>query len=218
MKNVLVKLASLKVAVVLLLLLLVGLATGTIIESSQGSEVAGRLVYYSPWFLVLEGAFALNVIASIVLLYPWGKTRVGFLTTHTALLVILAGASVTYVFKQEGQLEIREGQSAKLEAFPFSIKLLKFRVERYPGTQQPSNFRSDVEVVDPQGGTVPGAIWMNHELEYQGWRFYQSSYREANDGNTTILSVSKDPDSASSSSAMRSWCWACARCWRRASR
>ena len=193
MKKLLCKLASLQVAVALLVLLLAGLAAGTILESSQGSEVAARLVYYSPWFLLLEGGFALNVIASVVVHYPWGKTRAGFLTTHTALLVILAGAGVTYLFKQEGQLEIREGQSARLEAFPFSIKLLRFRVEHYPGTMRPSNFRSDVEVVDPQAGTVPAGIWMNHQLEYKGWRFYQSSYRESESGNTTILSVSKDP-------------------------
>ena len=46
-------LSSLKLAVILLVLLLLGLAVGTIIESRVGVEAAGRLVYYSWWFLGL---------------------------------------------------------------------------------------------------------------------------------------------------------------------
>ena len=44
---------------------LIGLAGGTILESSRGVEVAGRLVYYSWWFLTLEALLAVNVLASI---------------------------------------------------------------------------------------------------------------------------------------------------------
>jgi cytochrome c-type biogenesis protein CcsB len=189
MKRLLLKASSLKLAVILLLLLVCGLATGTIVESSQGTDAAGRLVYYSWWFIALECVFALNVLSSIAVHYPWGKARAGFVTTHTALVVILIGASVSWFFKQEGRLEINQGEAAKLDAFPFSIKLDKFTVEHYPGTMRPSNFRSDVEVIDPTGGSFKTAIWMNHELEYKGWRFYQSSYHDT----TTILSVSKDP-------------------------
>ena len=110
MRKLLDNLASLKLAVILLVLLLVGLAAGTILESARGTEVAGRFVYYSWWFLALQGALAANVIASIVKHFPWGKNRVGFLTTHTSIILILIGASITYFFKQEGHLEIWEGE------------------------------------------------------------------------------------------------------------
>ena len=189
MKKLLCKIASLKLAVILLLLLVAGLAAGTMVESRQGTEAAGKLVYYAGWFIALEAAFAINVLTSIALHFPWGKARAGFLMTHTALLVILAGAGVSYFFKQEGRLEIAQGASARLDAFPFSIQLDKFTVEHYPGTNRPSNFRSDVQVIDPAGPTLKTAIWMNHELEYKGWRFFQSSYHDT----TTILSVSRDP-------------------------
>src|SRR4051794_35352363 len=102
-------LASLKLAVVLLLMLLVGLASGTMIESAQGTESAGRAVYYAWWFIGLEAALAVNVLASIARFFPWGKQRLGFVVTHAALLVILAGAAVTASFKVEGQLELWEG-------------------------------------------------------------------------------------------------------------
>jgi hypothetical protein len=95
MNKFLSALSSLKLAVILLVLLLVGLAAGTILESARGTEVAGRLVYYSWWFLGLQAAFAANVIASIVKHFPWGKNRAGFLTTHTAIIVILVGACIT---------------------------------------------------------------------------------------------------------------------------
>ena len=180
------KLASLKLAVILLVLLLVGLAAGTIVESSSGTEEAGRLVYYAWWFLVLQGVFAANVIASIATHFPWGKNRAGFLTTHSALIVILIGACVTYFFKQETQLQIWEGETNTELGFP--VKLNKFTVEHYAGTMRPSNFRSDVEVEGQ-----PEAIWMNHELHYRGWRFFQSSYQQEPGRSATVLSVSKDP-------------------------
>lgn len=199
-------LASLKIAVVLLVLLLFGLAAGTIIESSSNSEVAGRLVYYSWWFLALEAAFALNVIASLIALYPWGKYRIGFLITHTSLLVIFLGALVTFFFKSEGQLALWEGETGNrivnsdpqgrpIEqiSLPFSIRLMQFRIDRYPGTMQPSGFRSEVLVVEADGKVYPASIWMNHELAVHGWRLFQSSYRQEAGRWATILSVSRDP-------------------------
>ena len=186
MKALFHKLASLKIAVVLLVLLLIGLAAGTILESSRGTEEAGRLVYYAWWFIGLQIAFVVNVAASIATHFPWGKQRVGFLTTHTALLVILAGAGVSYFFKQEAQIELWEGNSTK--DLGFSLKLDKFTIDRYPGTMMPANFRSDVEV-----DGVKQAVWMNHPLEVRGWRLFQSSYRQEQGKSATVLSASKDP-------------------------
>ncbi len=205
MKKLFQALSSMKLAVILLVLLLVGLAVGTIVESASGPEVAAELVYYAWWFIGLEVLFALNVIASIAALFPWGRARIGFLTTHGAVIVILCGALVSYFFKVEGNLMLWEGQSGNeivrtdgsghvlgRTPLPFSIKLDRFRVETYPGTMRPSNFRSDVQVIDG-GRPAPAAIWMNHELEHRGWKFYQSSYQQAGGRNATVLSVSKDP-------------------------
>ena len=205
MKKLVYALASLKLAVVLLVLLLLGLSAGTIIESSSGTEVAGRLVYYAWWFLGLEAVFALNVLCSIIAHFPWGKARIGYLTTHGALVLILAGAMVSYFFKVEGRLMLWEGESGNeivdvdpqgmvkgRVTLPFGLKLDRFRIDHYPGTMRPSNFRSDVEVIDPAGNFKTG-IWMNHELTHRGWSFFQSSYQQTGGRNATILSVSKDP-------------------------
>ena len=186
MKNLFQNLGSLKLAVVMLALLLVGLAAGTIVESSQGTEAAGRLVYYAWWFIALEAVFAVNVACSIGVHFPWGKARAGFLTTHTALLVILIGASVSYFFKQEAHVEMWEGATSN--ELPFAIKLDRFTIERYQGTTMPANFRSDVEI-----DGVKHAIWMNHPLEHNGWTLFQSSYKQEEGRSATILAASKDP-------------------------
>ena len=206
MTKILQTLASLKLAVILLALLLVGLAAGTIVESAQGTEAAGRLVYYAWWFIALEALFAANVIASVVTFFPWGKARIGFATTHSALLVILLGAAISWAFKVEGQIHLWEGDTGSeivstgphgevlaRTALPFAVKLDSFRIDRYPGTMRPSNFRSDVEVIDHATGPFKAAIWMNHELSYKGFRLFQSSYQIEGGRTATILSVSKDP-------------------------
>ena len=114
MKKLLDFLASLKLAVILLVVLLVGLSAGTILESRSDAATAGRLVYYSWWFLGLQGLFATNVALSIASLFPWGRKRIGFLMTHASLLLILAGAALTYFGKVEGQLGLWEGESGSL--------------------------------------------------------------------------------------------------------
>lgn len=75
---------------------------------------------------------------------------------------------------------------------PFSIKLNKFDLERYPGSMSPSSYASEVEIFNNEGQAVMSyRIFMNNVLDYKGYRFYQSSYDQDEKG--TILSVNKDP-------------------------
>ena len=207
MKKIVRSLSSLKISVSLLVLLLLGLAGGTIVESSGGAEAAGRLVYYSWWFLALQGAFALNILCSLVVHWPFGKSRIGFATTHGALLLILIGAGATWAFKQEGHLMLWEGETGNVVnvakgqpgdaqptnlVLPFSVRLEKFTIDRYPGLMMPAGFRSDVTILD-DGKVIPAGVWMNHELEYKGWKLFQSSYQQEGGRSATVLSVSRDP-------------------------
>lgn len=77
-------------------------------------------------------------------------------------------------------------------ALPFFIKLNEFQLERYPGSMSPMSYASEVEVVDNEKGVhMPYRIYMNHVLDYRGFRFFQSSYDRDEKG--TILSVNSDP-------------------------
>jgi len=81
------------------------------------------------------------------------------------------------------------GRSIKL---PFKIKLLEFQLDRYPGSMSPMSYASEVEVLDKTNNIhMPYRIYMNHVLNYGGYRFFQSSYDQDEMG--TILSVNKDP-------------------------
>jgi len=72
---------------------------------------------------------------------------------------------------------------------PFSIKLRDFQLERYPGSNSPSSFASEVTVMD-QDKNFDYRIFMNHVLDYKGYRFFQASYDPDEGG--TILSVNHD--------------------------
>jgi len=75
---------------------------------------------------------------------------------------------------------------------PFSIRLNDFILERYPGSESPSGYKSDVTVLDKANNyEKPFVIFMNNILKYRGFRFYQSSYDQDEQG--TILSVNHDP-------------------------
>jgi len=199
------RLASMKIAVTLLVALLVVMGAGTIVESARGSETASRLVYYAWWFQALEAALAINVLASIVDHWPWGARRTGFLFTHSAIVIILAGAAVTQFLKVEGHMPIWEGETStqftregtragEIVPLPFALNLTAFEIDTYPGTTRPAMFRSRVVVLDATNGkNFPAVIQMNQELSYGGWKFFQSSYHQTEARDQTILAVAKDP-------------------------
>ncbi len=74
---------------------------------------------------------------------------------------------------------------------PFSIFLRDFQLERYPGSNSPSSYASEITLKDP-GSSIerPFRIYMNNILKYNGYRFFQSSFDQDEQG--TILSVNQD--------------------------
>ena len=75
---------------------------------------------------------------------------------------------------------------------PFSLYLKDFELKRYPGSNSPMSYSSEVIVKDDTNlSGLDYKIYMNHVLDYDGYRFFQSSYDTDEKG--TILSVNKDP-------------------------
>jgi cytochrome c-type biogenesis protein CcsB len=207
MKDLLKTLASLKLAVGVLVLLLLALGTGTFFETLRGAEFAGRIVYRSWWLFGLLQLLCASVLASAYLHFPWGKQRWGYAATHLGTALILFGAGVTYRYGIDGELFIWKGETAnevlrrsedgkvlKRSQLPFAVQLDDFQIENYPGTDRPANYRSEVKIIDPAQGTFGASIWMNHGLSHQDWDFYQSSYRFEEDGRVaSVFSASNDP-------------------------
>ncbi|MCK0131266.1 cytochrome c biogenesis protein CcsA [Flavobacteriaceae bacterium F08102] len=88
-------------------------------------------------------------------------------------------------------LNFRVSYGAKHIQLPFKLKLNDFQLERYPGSNSPKSYASEVTVIDPSE-TFDYRIYMNHVLDYKGYRFFQSSYRIENGVEETHLSVNHD--------------------------
>ena len=87
-------------------------------------------------------------------------------------------------------LQFHLSYGAREEKLPFSLTLNDFIAEKYPGTENSyASFKSKV-TVSGGGETFPYDIEMNHILNYQGYRLFQSSFHPDEQG--TILSVNRD--------------------------
>lgn len=88
-------------------------------------------------------------------------------------------------------LSLAVSYGSKEIVLPFSIKLYDFILERYPGTNSPASFASEVQLIDERTGLKEDhRIYMNHVLDHDGFRFFQSSYDQDELG--TVLSVNHD--------------------------
>ena len=98
------------------------------------------------------------------------------------------GDPVTYMV---GNTPVKLTYGSKPVYLPFSLKLYDFQLERYIGSESPSSFASEIQLLDPERDVKRDVrIFMNNTLQYRGYRFYQSSYDQDEQG--TILSVNKD--------------------------
>ncbi len=86
-------------------------------------------------------------------------------------------------------ITVSASYGSKRIELPFSLYLEDFQLERYPGSNSPSSYASEVILRD---GDLekPFRIYMNNILKYEGYRFFQSSYDTDEKG--TILSVNHD--------------------------
>ncbi|HLP07731.1 MAG TPA: cytochrome c biogenesis protein ResB [Opitutaceae bacterium] len=76
--------------------------------------------------------------------------------------------------------------------FDFSLSLLEFRHDKYPGTEIPRNFSSRVRLRSADGSEDRQVrIYMNNPLRHGGYTFYQSGFK--NNDRTTILQVVRNP-------------------------
>lgn len=74
---------------------------------------------------------------------------------------------------------------------PFSLQLTDFQMEKYPGSDSPSSFASELILKDPERNVTRNErVFMNNTLFYRGYKFFQSSYDQDELG--TVLSVNAD--------------------------
>lgn len=107
-------LASLRLAAVLLMMLLVSMAYATMYEQRHGLEHTLFAIYEHPWFQLILGLLAVNTLLALVVRWPYSRRQIGFVITHGAVLVILGGAVVTGIYGQRGHVILREGETCSV--------------------------------------------------------------------------------------------------------
>jgi cytochrome c-type biogenesis protein CcsB len=103
------------------------------------------------------------------------------------------GQDVIYKFtdKNGDEVEVKVSYGSQIIELPFYLKLRDFQLDRYAGSMSASSYASEVTLIDQKNNiTQDHRIFMNNVLDYQGFRFFQSSYTQDEQG--TILSVNYD--------------------------
>lgn len=100
---------------------------------------------------------------------------------------IMGGQRVT-VGNKSWEISVRRQR----DYLPFAIELRKFTHDRYPGTDIPKRFASDITLRENNQGTE-FTISMNQPLRHGGLTFYQSSFGESNGKSATVLQVVRNP-------------------------
>ncbi len=189
--------SSYRTMVLLVLILAIGAAIGTFVENDFGTARARELVYDNWWY---ELSLLLLAINMLLVIHKTKMYRVKARTMfHLSFILILIGAGLTRYYGVDGMMFIREGEKSNVIVAgeenivtPFYLKLNDFTMTRYPGSRSPSAFSSAITVIDSQKETkFDTDIYMNHTLDYRGYKFFQTSYDTDEKG--TQLSVNKDP-------------------------
>ena len=188
-----------KIIFILYILVLVCMATATIVEKSQGTDYA-HAHYYGAWWFILIWA----VLAALGAFYII-KRKVKCASTlalHLSFIIILAGALLTHISAKRGMIHLRIGQPTdtymaqdeeqgmKEEKLPFSLCLQKFEAKMHDGTNAVADYSSKFTVIDG-GDKSEGEVSMNNIYSHRSYRLYQSSYDE--DGKGSVLAINADP-------------------------
>jgi ResB-like family len=103
-------LASLKLAVISLGTLAAVLAYATFFESWYGTAAVQEWIYKSKGFAILLAFLGANILCAALIRFPWKRRQIGFLITHSGLLILLAGSFLSVKRADEGQVGLLEGE------------------------------------------------------------------------------------------------------------
>ena len=177
------------------ILLIIVMATGTIIGKYTSLDYVSDNIFGSWWFSLL---WAMGTAAGIVYFIQRKVRRPIIILLHLSFVIILLGALLTHLTSHKGMVHLRQGKVVNTyttkdgnEAeLPFSILLNKFNVTYHAGNMAAMDYASIITISE-KGKKDQYQVSMNNIYSGYGTRLYQSSYDE--DLKGSYLSVNSDP-------------------------
>lgn len=112
-RRVIRALASLKLAVVVIVLIGIVTAWGTIVEAQFDAHHAKKMVYDSIWMWVPMILLVVSLTAVMVDRWPWQKRHTGFVLAHIGIIILLLGSLITQRFGIDGSISFGIGEKQK---------------------------------------------------------------------------------------------------------
>lgn len=85
-------------------------------------------ILYSRWFAALLGLFALNILLCAFIGFSFSRKKAAAAIIHAAVLLVLAGALVSYLGSVRGVMELTEGQTKDTIVSGCALRRLGFAV------------------------------------------------------------------------------------------
>lgn len=180
-------LASLRLAVILLGVLIVMSIVGTIAESKFDADTARLWIYEAPWFSLWIALLVANLACSTLMRWPWRKHHTGFLLTHLGIIVVVLGAVIGQTGGIEGTMTLFR------DAPPDDMLVLQTRqlTIRDGGSQQAMGIHLGRRTLEVRG--KPMDLWVTPS----GWKI------EAVASSSRLLSTFQPAPAAEGSPAVR---------------
>jgi hypothetical protein len=120
-KKIIKALASLKLAVFVILALAAITAAGTIVEARYNdAQAASALVYRTPIMFFIMGLLSVNLIAVMIDRLPWQKKHLPFLFAHVGILILQIGSVMTMKYGLDGTMRFGIGESNRFVVIPIT--------------------------------------------------------------------------------------------------
>lgn len=116
-RQIIKALASIQLGVIIIVLIGVLSAWGTLVEAHYNDAAAAqKIVYNSVWMYATLAALVICLIAVMIDRWPWQRKHVGFVLAHIGIIVILFGAILTRFYGIDGSIILEPGGSSRYVA------------------------------------------------------------------------------------------------------
>src|SRR5271169_1288600 len=105
--------SSLKLAICVILSLAFYLGAATCYEARYGTRAVQDVIYGSRPFVLLMAMLSINVMAAVLVRYPWKRKQTGFIITHCGIEILLLGCLLSFRFSIDGRVELQPGTQSE---------------------------------------------------------------------------------------------------------